>query len=180
MRNEYATNIFKDIERHRELIKKQKKEIEEKQMIVDSLTDSMIHRVKQIVIPYSEKMLHAAYCEQNKSTKEERTMFDFVKDDLLERIFNKNERKEVEFTGIIPLNYDHCVYNFQFKYKGITFELVIPNVKVADTSNIWHMWYGMYVLRNEEKRCVWGHISESYDLDDIAKAIKEFVEKKGE
>lgn len=176
MRNEYTT-IFKDIEYHRELIRKQKKEIEEKQMIVDSLTYSMVHKVKQIITPYSDRMLHAAFCEQNKPTKKERTMFEFVKNDLLERLFDKDERKEVEFANIISLGYDNCVYHFQFKYKGTTFELSVPNVKVADAKNVWHMWYGMYVLRYEEKRSVWDHIKESYELDDIAKAIKEFVEK---
>lgn len=181
MRNEYyETNIFKDIENHRNLIKKQKKEIEERQMIVDSLIESMVHRVKQIVIPYSDKMLHAAWCQQNKPTKRERAMFEFVKDDLLERLFEKDERKEVKFIDIIPLNYDHCVYNFQFKYKCITLELVIPNVSVADTKNVWHMWYGMYVLRYEKKKSVWDHITESYHLDDIAKAIQEFVKEKGD
>lgn len=180
MRNEYTTTIFKDIEYHRELIKKQKNEIEERQMIVDSLMESMIRRVKQIIIPYSDKMLHAAWCQQNKPTKEERTMFEFVKDDLLERIFDKNERKEVKFTNIVSLGYDHCVYHFQFKYKGRTFELSIPNVSAADIKNVWNMWYGMYVLRYEKKKSVWDHITESYHLDDIANAIQDFVKEKGE
>lgn len=179
MRNEYGTTVFKDIENHRNLIRKQKEEIEEKQMIVDSLMASMVHRVKQIIIPYSNKMLSAAYHQQNKSTKKEREMFEFVKDDLLERLFEKDERKEVKFVGIIPLGYDCCVYNFQFKYKGTVFELVIPNVSAADKENIWNMWYGMYVLRYEKKRSIWDHITESYYLDDIANAIQDFVKEKG-
>ena len=175
MRNDYGTTIFKDIENHRKLIKKQKKEIEERQMIIDSLTNSMVHTIRRIITPYSDKMLHSAWCQQNKP-KEERAMFEFVKNDLLERLFDKDEIKEVEFIKIIPLmSSGNCVYSFQFKYEGITFEVAVPNVQIANDSNVYSMDYGMYVLRYEEKRSIWNHITESYDLDDIAKAIKEFI-----
>lgn len=175
---DYTINIFKDIEQHRELIKKQKNEITEKQMIVDSLMDSMAHRVQQIATPYSDKMLCAAWHEQNKPTKKERTMFEFVKNDLFGRLFDEKERKEVKFISIVPVICSgNCAYNFQFKYKEIIFEIAIPNTCIADTSNILNMWYGMYILRYEKKKHIWDHITESYYLDDIAKAIKEFTER---
>lgn len=171
---DYDTNIYGDIENYRNLIKEQKEDISKKETIVDSLTESMICRIKSIIIPYSEKMLHSAWCQQNKP-KEERSMFDFVKDDLLERLFDESEIKEVKFENIIPFGYEHFVYQFVFTYKGTKFEVSIPNVKVANKDNIFHMWYGMYILRYEKGKNVWDHIKESYNLEDFKKAIQDFV-----
>lgn len=173
-----TSNIFYDIERHRELIKKQKAEIADRQMIIDSLMESMVRKIHQIYTPYSSKMLDEALAQKSKSTKEEREMYEFIKKDFIEMLFEKDERKDVEFITIIPLGYDHCVYNFQFKYKGIVFEVGFPNTKAANASNIYHMWHGMYVLNYEEKRNIYKHITESYYLDDIAKAIKDFTKGK--
>lgn len=179
MFRDYKTIFGKEIDMYKNLIKEQEAEITKREIIIDSLKESMVREIQGIVIPYSGKMLDEAWSQQHKPTKAERKMFEFVKGDLLERLFKKEELKEVKFKNITPLLSDgnHCVYHFQFEYKGITFEVSIPNVKVASTENIDHMRYGMYMLMYEEESSIWDFIAESYDLDDIAKAIHEFVEK---
>lgn len=173
----YGITTYRRIDNYKELIKEQKTEIQKRETIIDSLEQSMVREIKSIVIPYSSKMLHIAWCQQHKPTKAERAMFEFVKDDLLERIFEKDEIKKVKFEDIIPLNYEHCVYSFRFKYKGITFEVSIPNVSVASKDNVSSMKYGMYALCYEKKPSYWDSIIESYNMDDIAKVIHDFVEK---
>lgn len=179
MFRDYKTIFGKGIDKYKKLIKEQEDEIAKMEIIVDSLKESMIREIREIIIPYSRKMLDEAWGQQHKPTKAERKMFEFVKGDLLERLFEKEELKEVKFKNITPLLSDgeHCVYNFMFEYKGTTFEVSIPNVRVASKENVFHMRYGMYMLMYEEESSIWDFIAESYDLDDIAKAIHEFVEK---
>lgn len=173
------TDIYSGIERYKKLIQKQEDEIAEKQIIIDSLTASLVREIRSITIPYSDKMMNAAWNQQRKATKEERRMYEFIEEDLIQRLFEESERDKVKLTNIIPVNYDHCVYNFWFEYNGITFELGIPNVKRANNDNIDHMHYGEYILRYEKSPNFWDSITSSYRLDDIAVAIKEFCEKKG-
>lgn len=174
---DYETNVYADIESYKRLIKKQKDEIAEKEIIVDSLMDSMIRRIHKIIIPYSSKMLHEAWLQQNEATKKERKMYEFIKEDLLERLFEEDERKLVKFKNIMVLGYDACSYDFRFEYKGILFELAIPNVSVATKENVYSMWCGQYVLSYKKAKSMWSSITTSYYLEDIAKAIKEFAEK---
>lgn len=173
------TNIYDEIKNYRNLIRDKKAELEKAQLIVDSLTETMVHRVRSLFSLYSENMLHEAWSQQNKP-KSERKMFDFVKGDLFERLFDKEERKEAKFKSISTLGYDSCVYNFYFTYKGINFDLVIPNVKVAKKENIWDMSHGMYRLTYEKNSGFWYTITESYNLDDFALEIQKFVEDRNE
>lgn len=169
-----GTNVYKEIDKCRSLIGKHEEEVENLNYIIDCLKDSLVRHVRAIELPYSEKMMREAWNQCNKP-KSERKMYEFITSDLKERLFEKSEWKDVKFGNILPLNFEHCVYSFHFEYKGKMFELVIPNVKVASKDNISSMWYGMYVLRYEKNKCIWDHITESYDLDDIAKAIQDFV-----
>lgn len=171
---EETSNIYTEINNYKSIIRDKEAEIEQIKLVTDSLTESMIMRIRSIVLPYSEKMLSEAWIQQDKPAAE-RKMFKFVTEDLLERLFDKDERKKVKFDKIIPFGYDRYVYGFQFTYKGIKFEVQIPNVKVTSKENVKHMWYGTYVLMYEKGKNVWDYIEDSYDLNYIAEAIKEFV-----
>ena len=177
---QFNTNIYTGIENYRELIQKQKDEIAERETIIDSLTASLVGKIREIAIPYSDKMMNAAWNQQNKDSKEERSMYEFIKEDLIERLFDESERDKVKLKNIIPLNHDHCVYNFWLEYNGTTFEIRIPNVRHANNDNIDSMHYGKYGLLYKKYEYYWDSITYSYKLDDIAAAIKKFCEKKGE
>lgn len=168
---------YKKIDNYREIVKEQREEISKREIIMDSLMASMVKEVKSIVQPYSDKMLHSASWGQTKdSSDENRKMFKFVTKDLLERLFDdKEERKNVKFIGISSYGYDSCAYGFYFKYKGINFEVKIPNIRNANKDNLYEIDFGKYQLFYEKKSGIWDHIKSSYDLDDIGKAIKDFV-----
>lgn len=137
----------------------------------------MVREVKSIYSLYSDKMLYSASWGQAKDASEEsKNMFKFVKKDLLERLFeNKEERKEVKFKSISSYGYDSCAYGFYFRYKEIDFEVKIPNIRNANKDNLYEMDFGKYQLFYEKSSKVWDHIKSSYNLDDIANAIQNFV-----
>ena len=170
------------IERYMSLINKEKETIAGHQMIVDSLMESLISNVKNLFIPYSEKMMDAATIQQKLTNKSEKKMFLFMEEDLIERLFDEKEREYVSLEKIMRCGYEDYAYCFEFKYdnrtKSINFELKIPNVKKARKENIGYMNYGKYRFLYEKKEGYWNTIKESYDLDEIAAAIKVFL--KGE
>lgn len=171
-----TTNIYGDIEKYREIIKEQKDEISKREIIIDSLMDALCDRVKAIVLPYSGKMLSAACSQQSKTKKSEKEMYNFITTDLTERLFEKGEK--VKFSNVTSYGYDDHAYGFCFTYENVCFELKIPNVKNANKENLSDMRYGRYVLFYKADSHLWSHITSSYDLDIIAKAIQIFMEDK--
>lgn len=175
------TGAHVNIEKYMKLIDKEKEIISDHNTIVDSLMESLVRNVKNLFIPYSENMMDEASKQQNNTKKSEKKMFLFLEEDLIERLFDEPERQYVSLTKIMRCGYEDYAYCFNFKYnngKVINFELKIPNVKKARKENIDYMSYGKYRFIYEKKPGYWSTIKESYDLDEIAKAIKEFL--KGE
>lgn len=172
--DDYEINIFTEIETYKDLIKEQEEEIAKREKIKESLTDSLAKQIRKIELPYSDKMLHNAFFQQSKENKSDRSMYEFIKEDLFKRLFS-NVRKGVKLEKIMQCGYDSYAYSFIFKYEDIIFELSIPNTSAATTKNLRYMWYGKYRLNYEKKPNVWDYIADSYNLDDIAKAIEEFI-----
>lgn len=172
-------NVYTEIDKYKNLISKEKEIISDHETIVDSLMESLTRSIKNIFIPYSEKMMDEASNQQNKTKKSEKKMFLFLEEDLIERLFDETERKHVSLTKIMRCGYDEHAYSFNFKYdngtKVINFELKIPNVKKATKENICYMNYGKYCFLYEKKPSCFSHIKDSYDLDEIAAAIREFL-----
>ena len=175
MFNDYndEPTIFEKIETSKTLIKKTQSEIDEKQIIIDSLTDSLVRQVKSVVLPYIGNMLQTAWQEQD---KEEKNTYKFIKKDVIERFFNGDKKAKLE--KIVPCGYEHYEYNFYFTYHKIKFAISIPNVRAANSKNLYHMRYGAYSVLYEHKPSVWHTICTSYKEEDIAKAIQEFVSEK--
>lgn len=166
MWEDYGITIMQDIENHKNLVDKQRKELEEKEMIVNSLTKTLAGKVRNVVIPYNEKMLNEAWSNKDGEMRK------FINKDLKERLFVGGKAK---LLSIAPLNYDRCVYYFYYEYKGYKFCLAIPNTKVANEKNLDNLSYGKYSMTYEAKPGFYKSIAKSYDLDDIAKAIEEFL-----
>ena len=166
-------NAKREIEKYKSLIKEQRDEIDKRQIIVDSLNASLVRSVQSIFADYSNNMLSSALTGQKEDADEKnKNMFKFVTEDLKERLGIKTKFK------IVPYGYDNHAYGFYFTYKDVNFELKIPSVKKANVTNISDMNYGSYCLNYEKHPHIWSMITCSYDLDDIANAIHDFV--KGE
>lgn len=172
-------NTTTEIDKYRNLINKEKEIISDHEIIIGSLTESLVREVKNICMPYSEKMMNGAWEQHKLTNKSEKKMFLFMEEDLIERLFDESERKYVSLEKIMKCGQDDHAYIFKFKYenetKHINFELDIPNVKKARKENLDYMNYGKYRFLYEKKFCYWSIIKESYDLDEIADAIREFL-----
>lgn len=174
---DYETNTYKAIEKYKSLVEKKEAEIEELETIKDSLTASLVRQVRSIVLPYMDDMMKEAANQQNLKKKSERTTYEWMKKRLIEELFDENRRKDVKLESIVTCGYEGYGYNFNFSYKRTKIALFIPVPRKATKTNLWYMYYGKYELSYEHKSSVWHSITSSYKLEDIAKALEEFIEK---
>lgn len=176
---EYEEKPIKRVGELRELISKIEDEVKEKQFILESLNDSLVRSVRSIIIPFAltKNTLREACSQQNEKKKADRPTYEFVKEQILRRFFRGN--KDVKLKSIVQVGWEGYTYEFQFEYKGYTFELGIPNIYVAQEKNIYYMNYGMYSLRYEEKPSVWSGIAFSYKGQDIADGFDNFCKEHG-
>lgn len=170
-------NIRQYIADCRSLISEQQAEINKHNMIIDSLTSSMVSNVKGLFMIWNEKMLKEAKLQQYQKHKKDRPMYEFIKEGILCNLFEEDERKNVKLKSITALGFDECVYFFRIIYKGVEFELDIPNIKRASKENLVRMHYGQYALSYAKSDSHFVQIATSYDLNDIKEAIKKFIEK---
>lgn len=174
---DYETNTYEAIEKYKNLVKKKEVEIEELEIIKDSLTASLVRQVRSIVLLYMDDMMNEAFYQQNLKKKSERKTYEWIKKRLIEELFNENRRDSVKLESIVSCGYEGYAYNFIFNYKDTKFELCIPVPQKANRKNLVHIWYGKYQLSYEEKPSCWYHITASYKIEDIAKALEEFIVK---
>ena len=146
-------------------------------MIIDSLTDTTLSLVQSIWLPLTSGILEKAKCQQSEKKKSDRREYEFVKDEMIRYFFHGN-KKEVSLNKITSCGYDDYAYNLYFKYHKTIFEITHPCPNnITKEEYLIYTDYGKYILRYEDKSGVWGLITSSYEVKDIAKAIEEFVAK---
>ena len=161
-----------------ELRKEIQREIYKKNIMVNSLTDTILHFVQSIYMPISSGILEKAWHQQSEKKKSDRREYEFVKDEMIRSFFKAN-KKEVSLDKIVCCGYDTYAYNLYFKYHKVHFEIVYPCPNnITENWHLDHTDYGKYILRYEAKNGVWSWITSSYEAEDIAKAIEEFINAK--
>lgn len=155
-----------------------KKEIYKNEIIVKSLTDTILGLVHSIFVPLSDGILHKAWCQQSKQKKSDRREYEFVKDEMIQGFFNGN-KKEVHLEQIIMCGDDIYAYNLIFKFHKTSFQITYPCPNnIRNDNHLIYTDYGKYILRYKDTDACWDWITSSYKEEDIAKAIEEFVAKK--
>ena len=155
-----------------------KNEIYKKEMIVDSLNNTIIKLVKSIITPLNEKMLHKAWQQQSEKLKKDRNMYEFVKDTIIGDFFNGN--KKAKLKEIVMCGYDEYAYNFKVEFHNVSFQITYPcTSNITKEDHLLATSHGEYILRYEDDSSCWAWITSSYDPSDIAKAIEKLIVDKG-
>ena len=165
------------IQRSLSLVSKYKDEIAEKQLCIDALEDQMTDLVNSICLIVSERMMDTAFHQQHKKKKSERSMYEAVKEVLLENFFSDVPSTDVRLTQIMCGGYAGYYYAFEFEVRNCKLSLRIPSTGNIQKENLSACNYGQYVLYHDDNaylRC----IKRSYDVKVIAKAIEEFMKER--
>lgn len=177
--NGYTSNTSSKIKQTVALKAEIKNEIYKKEIIVDSLNNTIIKLVQSIITPLNEKMLHQAWQQQNEKTKKDRKMYEFVKDVIIGDFFNGN--KQAKLKEIVMCGYDEYAYNFKVELCNIYFEITYPcTTNITKEDHLINTSNGEYILRYKDDSSCWAWITSSYDSSDIAKAIEKLIADKGD
>ena len=176
-------------------IKKITKRIKDDEFLITTLKQRQIDTIKNLYMPYSDCGYTYFYDYINMSKKDFIEKFDKDKykiaKDNYSIIVNMIKRKligdtECEYNqrNLISkfyfCGYEPYGYGFVFTVNDITFELHIPNNKKLTENNFDYAYEGQYALSYKSSEVTLTLITHSYNLDDIGKAFRGFINHKKE
>lgn len=180
------TNAIDLIEKCQNKIREEEKKIEECNFNIDTYKLRMINNIHGLYIDISEKTLETVWNGlHNKPTDKEelktyKSMYDYIVFIIKEHIIGDTKcsyKKKNFIEDIVVCGFDRYAYNITFIANDIKFVLEVPVVKNVSLDNYMHCCYGQYWLGYYSSKYCRECIKTSYELDDIKKAFKEFVER---
>lgn len=180
------TKALKIIKTCQDKIQTEEKKIEECNFNIDTYKLRMINNIHGLYIDISEKTLETVwYGFHNKPTDKEelktyKSKYDYIVFIIKEHIIGDTKcsyKKKNFIEDIVVCGFDRYAYNITFIANDIKFILEVPVVKNISLDNYMYCNYGQYWLGYYSSEYCRKCIKTSYELDDIKKAFKEFIEK---
>ena len=174
-------------------IKEEEKMIEEHNFNIDVFNHRKLSLIRNLIVPFSDGVSKVFYfndfinlkrkefiekhdAEKYKIAKKEYELLKMViEDDVL----GHDIKYDYKITEVIKGGYETYYTSIYFTINDITFVFSIPHPKNIYLDNCSYAYDGMYCLWHKESCCL-RCIESSYYINDIQKAFKEFIEKKGE
>lgn len=152
-----------------DLYQASQEKIRQENLVSNSLLYSIIREVKDSETQFLADITEYYYREDTTKASWKKPFFEKM---------NEHFFKEVswEFENIISGGYEGYYYAVDFEMNGIKYTLEIPNPRKITIDNIVAANYGMFSLRKNPSGAVWKHICSSYNVKDIADAIKKELE----
>lgn len=196
MYNNNDITYFKTINKCKELIKNEEKKITDSNFIISTMKEKLVNTVKSMFLHYTNMEWSNLYnyihmnkiefinqynnsgkngAEEYKKAKEKYNLISniIIYDIIDDTECNYNKRKLVTDHYIFSYNWG---YEFIFEVNNIKFVLYLPNIKMLNIDNFYNAYEGKYNLSYYESEYCTRTIISSYDLSDLKKAFKEFIE----
>lgn len=176
------------IEKCQNKIKEEEKKIADCTFNIDTYKLRMIDNIRGLYINISAETLRTLWCGFNnkeKITDEEeikkyKNAYDFVdyiiKQDIISDTKCSYKKKNL-IEEVLSCGYESYAYSIKFIANKIKFVIEIPVVNHISIDNYIYARYGKYCLAYYSSTYCQECIKESYELDDIKKAFKEFIKK---
>ena len=181
------TKALRIIKTCQDKIQVEEKKIEECNFNIDTYKLRMINNIRGLYIDISERTLETVWHGfHNKPTDKEelktyKSAYDYIDFTIKKHIIGDIEcscKKKNFIEDIVVCGFDRYAYNITFIANDTKFLLEVPVVKNISLDNYIYCHYGQYCLRYYSSKCCQEYIEASYELDDIKKAFKEFIERK--
>ena len=117
-----------------------------------------------------------ACSQQNATKKKEKQDFLIMEEMLISDFFADYKEENPKLIKIIPEGYESYAYNFYIECMGIKFCITIPVLCKVDTRNFEYIDECKIRLYIQEKTNFLKGICFSYKIEDIAEAIKNYIE----
>lgn len=184
------TETIDIIEKCQNKIKEEEKRIADCTFNIDTYKLRMIDNIRGLYINISAETLRTlwrGFNNKEKITDEEeikkyKNAYDFVDYIIKQDIISDTKcsyKKKNFIEEVISCGYESYAYSIKFIANKIKFVIEIPVVKHINTENCIYARYGKYCLAYYSSTYCQECIKESYELDDIKNAFKEFIEERG-
>ena len=179
-------NAINTITKCQNKIKEEERKITECNFNIDTYKMRMLSNIRGLYIDISEKTLETVWRGfHDKSTDKEelktyKSSYDYIVFIIKEHIIGDTKcsyKKKNFIEDIVVCGFDRYAYNITFIANDIKFILEVPVVKNVFLDNYMYCQYGQYWLGYYSSEYCRECIKTSYELDDIKKAFKEFIER---
>lgn len=160
------------VKEYYDLYKLSQERIRQEQMISESLLHSIIREARKRETQFVADIVSYYYSEDTKKAWNKQF---FAK--MEEYFFGE---VPWEFGTIIAGGYERYYYRIEFKMNNTKYALIIPNPMEITPSNLAHVSFGRYELSKNTYGCVWSTICASYEIQEIAEAIRKEYENEKE
>ena len=178
----YDIEKINEIQKCKEKIGIEENKIKDIEFNIKVYTEHMLSQIHNLYSYISEKALRSLWEEFNKENKSEsfKAYYKYINEIIIDNIISDTKckyKKTKVITGIVVEGYSSYAYNIHFVVDEKEFRLNVPIFKNIQEDTLIYTNYGMYSLGYFKGCC--NHIfAESYDLEDLKKAFKEFIENK--
>lgn len=183
------TKALRVIKTCQDRIQVEEKKIEECNFNIDTYKLRMLSNIRGLYVEISAETLETVWHGfHNKPTDKEelktyKSRYDYIDFIIKEHIIGDTKcsyKKKNFIDEIVVCGFDRYAYNITFTVNNIKFLLEVPVVKNISLGNYIYCHYGQYCLRYYSSECCQEYITASYELEDIKKAFKEFIDSKTE
>lgn len=170
----YEKQALANIEYSKHMYETQVAKVQQEEYIKQLILADYVKNIKAHISRYDtlENIFRSAQSEIGKKLKKERfhleTLKDFMREDFLDN------DKEFKLTEIVCNGFEGYSYSMCFEGYGKTIKISIPVMKNITADNVGHAKYGMFVFAVKTSECGWDILAKSYEMEDIAKSIKEY------
>lgn len=196
MYNNNDITYFETINKCKELIKNEEKKITDSNFIITAIREKLVDTVKSMYLHYTNIEWTNLYDYIHMNKTEFINKYNNEEENGIEKYKLAKEKYKLISNIIIydiiddtECNYnktklvtDHYIFGFHWGYEfifevnNIKFILHLPNIKVLNADNFYDAFEGKYNLSYYESEHCSRTIISSYDLSDLKKAFKEFIE----
>lgn len=187
--DDYRTEAIRTIGKMQEKIKKEEEKINDCNLNIHIYTNYLIEKIQGLYVDISPNTLYALWSGFNKNKDEMneedknryKASYDFVNHEIVNAIIRDTEckyKKTKLINKVIVEGFESYAYDIYFIVNNIEFVFTVPCVKHITANNLSYARYGKYGLAYKESSCCTSYICTSYDMEDLAKAFKTFIEER--
>ena len=150
-------------------------EIDRNKLALESVEENILKYIKSIFRPLKSKMLVHTWKEYHDKgiLNLDDGISSFVYETLLNTFFEGIGG--MRLNDIIPYGYEHYAMGFEFLIGGNKIRIDYPCIEDITRQNLYYANYGKFSLSYEKSPYCWVVIKSSYKEEDIADAIKQFL-----
>lgn len=189
IQDNYRTETLKMIDKMQEKIKIEEEKRNDCNLNINIYTDYLIQQIHNLYIDISPNTLevlwrgfHKNKDEVGKEDKNKyKSCFDYMNYKIIDSIICNTEckyKKTKLIKDIIIEGYEGYAYDVYFFVNDIEFIFTIPVIKNITPKNLPYSHYGKYGLAYKKSSWQTEYICLSYDLEDLAKTFKKFIEER--